>query len=112
MTQPPSPAARPDRRNKLFDSEFHDGFGQWPVAYIPVGGADMGDIVAVADEVAGGDDSAFHEAWVAAGDRKNAEAVSVLAAGHRASAAPCSCGPAASIHRPIIRCTVHRWTPG
>ena len=86
MKQQSSPSARTDRHNKLFDSEFHDEFGQWPVAYIPAGGADMGDIVAVADDVAGGDDSAFYQAWVAAGDRKTTEAQSVLAAGHRASA--------------------------
>ncbi|HEY5224445.1 MAG TPA: hypothetical protein VIJ18_15525 [Microbacteriaceae bacterium] len=73
-------------RNTLFDSEFHDDFGQWPVAYIPAGGADMGDIVAVADAVGDGDDSAFYEAWVAAGDAKHADAETALAAGHRASA--------------------------
>ena len=36
--------------------------------------------------VGDGDDSAFYDAWVAAGDTYNAEAESTLASGHRASA--------------------------
>ncbi|PRZ41206.1 alpha/beta hydrolase family protein [Antricoccus suffuscus] len=74
------------RRGALFDSAFHDGFGQWPVGYIPVGGADMGDIVAVANVVADGDDSAFYDAWVDAAATKYSEAEAVLAAGHPQSA--------------------------
>lgn len=73
-------------RDALFNAPFLDGFGRWPVAYISSGGADMGDIVAVADAVGDGDESAFHDAWVAAADAKAADAESVLAAGHRASA--------------------------
>ncbi|WP_158726405.1 alpha/beta hydrolase family protein [Tomitella fengzijianii] len=73
-------------RGQLFDSAFHDRFGQWPVGYIPAGGADMGDIVAVADAVADGDDSDFYDAFVASGDAMAAEARALLAAGRRRSA--------------------------
>lgn len=71
---------------KLFKDELHDEFGTWPIAYIPYGGADFGEVVAVAEAVGEGDDSAFHAAWVAAGDRMVAEALDVLARGHRVSA--------------------------
>jgi alpha-beta hydrolase superfamily lysophospholipase len=73
-------------RNALFDDSLHDEFGQWPVGYIPTGGADMGDIVAVAAAVADGDDSAFYDAWVAAAEAKYAGAEAALTAGHRGSA--------------------------
>ncbi|GAA4815230.1 alpha/beta hydrolase family protein [Tomitella cavernea] len=74
------------RRNQLFDSAFHDRFGQWPVGYIPAGGADMGDVVAVANAVGDGDDSAFYDAFVSSGDAKAAAARRLLSAGHRHSA--------------------------
>ncbi|MCW5893122.1 MAG: alpha/beta fold hydrolase [bacterium] len=70
----------------LFASAFHDEFGTWPLAYVPYGGADVGEIAAVAKAVGDGDDAAFHGAWVAAGDRLAAEATERLAAGRGASA--------------------------
>lgn len=79
-------SAAPFRRGALFDSEFHDEFGQWPVAYIPYGGPTMGEITAVARAVGDGDDAAFLEGWVAAGDAKVAQAEAALAGGHRVSA--------------------------
>jgi hypothetical protein len=39
-------------------SDFHDEFGTWPIAYIAYGGADFGEIQAVARAVGDGDDSA------------------------------------------------------
>lgn len=71
---------------KLFQDELHDEFGTWPIAYIPYGGADFGEIAAVAGAVGDGDGSAFHAAWIAAGDRMAAEGQDVLARGHRVSA--------------------------
>ncbi|TBR23114.1 MAG: alpha/beta hydrolase, partial [Reyranella sp.] len=71
---------------KLFKDELHDDFGTWPLAYIRYGGPDFGEIAAVAEAVGEGDDSAFHAAWVATGDRLAAEAQDVLAKGHRSSA--------------------------
>lgn len=70
----------------LFRSDFHDDFGTWPLAYIPYGGGDFGEILAVAQAVGGGDDGAFHDAWKVAADRAAAEAEMALAKGHRASA--------------------------
>lgn len=70
----------------LFSNEFHDAFGTWPLAYIPYGGADFGELQAVARAVGDGDDGAFHAAFVAAGDRIAEEAEATLAAGHRVSA--------------------------
>ncbi|MBL8581100.1 MAG: alpha/beta fold hydrolase [Rhizobiaceae bacterium] len=70
----------------LFKSDFHNAFGTWPLAYIPYGGADFGEVQAVAKAVGEGDDGVFHSAFVAAGDRLAEEAESTLAAGHRGSA--------------------------
>jgi hypothetical protein len=70
----------------LFETAFHDEFGTWPLAYIPYGGADFGEIAAVARAVGGGDDDAYYAAWVEAGDRLSGEAGTALAKGHRASA--------------------------
>ncbi|QDQ97536.1 alpha/beta hydrolase family protein [Tomitella fengzijianii] len=95
-----APAHR--RRGQLFDSAFHDRFGQWPVGFVPAGGADMGDIVAVANAVGDGDDSAFYDAFVASGDVHAAEARRALVAGHRRSARArflrASCMYAAAYH--------------
>jgi hypothetical protein len=57
----------------IFSNSFHDGFGTWPVAYIPYGGADFGEIVAVAEAIGQGDDGAYYSAWMQAGDRISAE---------------------------------------
>jgi len=70
----------------IFKDDFHDEFGTWPIAYIPYGGADFGEIQAVARAVGDGDDSAFYEAWMAAGDRLAADAGDAAAAGRRVSA--------------------------
>jgi len=57
-----------------FQKELHDDFGTRPVAYMSYGGADLGEILAVGRAVGSGDDTAFFEAWMAAGDRLAAEA--------------------------------------
>ncbi|UDG73392.1 alpha/beta fold hydrolase [Achromobacter sp. 77] len=57
-----------------FQNELHDDFGTRPVAYMSYGGADLGEILAVGRAVGSGDDTAFFEAWMAAGDRLAAEA--------------------------------------
>lgn len=58
-----------------FQNELHDEFGTRPVAYLPYGGADLGEILAVGRAVGDGDDTAFFQAWMAAGDRLAAEAL-------------------------------------
>jgi pimeloyl-ACP methyl ester carboxylesterase len=70
----------------VFRNELHEDFGTWPIAYIPYGGADFGEIRAVAKVVGEGDDGAYYGAWNAAGDRLTAEAEAALAKGHVASA--------------------------
>lgn len=70
----------------LFRDALHEDFGTWPVAYIPYGGADFGEIRAVATAIGDGDDSAYYDAWNAAGDRLGAEADAALATGHAARA--------------------------
>jgi alpha-beta hydrolase superfamily lysophospholipase len=70
----------------LFRNELHEDFGNWPIAYIPYGGADFGEIRAVAEAVGDGDHGAFYEAWVSAGDRLKGEAEAALSAGHKVSA--------------------------
>lgn len=71
---------------RLFRGELHEDFGTWPVAYIPYGGADFGEIQAIAATIGDGDDSAYYEAWNAAGDRLSAEADAARGKGHVASA--------------------------
>ncbi len=73
-------------RTKLFQNELHDIFGTWPLGYIPYGGADFGEVRAVAEAVGDGDDDAFYVAWIDAADRMKAEAEAELAKGRRTSA--------------------------
>lgn len=70
----------------IFENDIHDEFGTWPIAYIPFGGPDFGEIRAVGRAVGSGDDKAFYEAWVAAGDRAAAEAATAEGGGRKASA--------------------------
>lgn len=70
----------------LFRDEQHDEFGTWALAYIPYGGADFGEIQAVAGAVGTGDDDAFHRAWVDLGDRLVADAGQAADARHTTSA--------------------------
>lgn len=70
----------------IFKDELHDQLGTWPLGYIPYGGADYGEIEAVAQTVGDGDDSAFHDAWTTAADRMMEDGQRSETAGHRASA--------------------------
>jgi len=70
----------------LFRNALHEDFGTWPLAYIPYGGADFGEVEAVANAIGDGDDSAYYEAFSAAGDRLVAEAEATLSRGHVGSA--------------------------
>jgi alpha-beta hydrolase superfamily lysophospholipase len=70
----------------FFKDPLHDDFGTWPLAYIPYGGADVGEIEAIARLVGDGDDAAYHDAWTQAAGRLTDEATAALAKGHRASA--------------------------
>ena len=54
---------------RFFANDLHDEFGGWPLGYTASGGPDVGVIAAVGAAVGDGDDGAFHDAWIAAGDR-------------------------------------------
>lgn len=73
----------------IFKDELHDQLGTWPLGYIPYGGADYGEITAIARTVGDGDDTAFHDAWTAAADRMLDDGQRAQAAGHRVSAREC-----------------------
>ena len=66
---------------RLFADEFHDEVGTWMLGYTAYGGGDYGEVAAVAAAVGDGDDGAFHDAWVAAGDRVLADAETAAADG-------------------------------
>lgn len=70
----------------LFRDALHEAFGTWPIAYIPYGGADFGEIRAVAQAIGDGDDAAYYHAWNAAADRLSAEADAAFVKGHVVSA--------------------------
>ncbi len=70
----------------IFKDRLHDEFGSWPLAYVPYGGADFGEIAAVGRAVGDGDDSAFYNAWVEAADRMAGEAQRLADRGRRTSA--------------------------
>jgi hypothetical protein len=70
----------------LFRNALHQDFGTWPLGYIPYGGADFGEVRAVAEAIGDGDDAAYYDAWNAAADRLKAEADTAIAKGHAASA--------------------------
>jgi predicted alpha/beta-fold hydrolase len=70
----------------LFEDDFLDDFGTWPLAYIPYGGPDFGELFAVARTVGRGDADAYYAAWIAAGDRTLVSAEAASKAGHRESA--------------------------
>lgn len=70
----------------IFKDVLHNELGIWPLGYIPYGGADYGEIEAIAQAVGDGDDSDFHDAWTAAADRMIEDGQRAEAAGHRVSA--------------------------
>ena len=71
---------------RLFRDDLHEAFGTWSLAYIPYGGGDFGEVVAVAEAIGDGDDSAYYKAWTAAADRLRAAADAALTEGHASSA--------------------------
>ena len=70
----------------LLEDDFLDGFGTSPLAYIPYGGPDFGELPAVARTVGGGGADAHYASWIAAGDRAVAWADAANTRGHKTSA--------------------------
>ncbi len=54
---------------RFFKNDLHDDFGTWPLGYTAYGGVDVGELLAVAAAVGDGDDGAYYDAWMAAGNR-------------------------------------------
>jgi len=70
----------------MFKDPLHEEFGSWALGFAPYGGADVGEVTAIAAAVGDGDDNAFYDAWRAAADRLAGSAKDAEAAGHVASA--------------------------
>ncbi|MBB3001817.1 alpha/beta hydrolase family protein [Paraburkholderia tropica] len=73
----------------IFKDELHEQLGTWPLAYIPYGGADYGEVEAIARTIGDGDDALFYDAWSAAADRMMVDGRQAETQGHRASAREC-----------------------
>ena len=70
----------------FFKDDLQDAL-TWAAGYIPYGGADLGEVRAVAETVGDGDAGEFNKAWVEAGDRLVERARAALAAGKRTTRA-------------------------
>lgn len=70
----------------FFEDSLQDRLGTWGIGYMPYGGIDHGELVAIGKAVGDGDDGVYYDTWVAAADRLKLEAEDALAKGHRASA--------------------------
>ena len=71
----------------LFSDPLHDEFAAWATGYVTSGGADYGEIVAIADRLPqDADDGAFFDVWAAAGERHITAADDGERAGHLATA--------------------------
>jgi hypothetical protein len=79
---------------QLFSDPLHDEFASWALGYVGSGGADLGEVVAIADSMATTaagsrqppDDAAFHDAWMAAVSSHEEAAERASDAGHRVTA--------------------------
>jgi len=70
----------------FFDDAVHDELGIWALGLAPSGGADGGEVQAMAAATAPGDDTLFYDAWTAMASRLAAQGDEAAAAGHRRSA--------------------------
>ena len=67
----------------LFADPLHDEFAAWATGYITAGGADYGEILAIAEAFPDdGDDAAFYDAWAGAAARHEELADEAERAGH------------------------------
>jgi len=71
---------------QIFRDAFYDEFGTWALGYIPYGGADFGEVTAVAESMGEDTDLAFYNAWTTSADRLHQQAEDALKLGHRTSA--------------------------
>ncbi len=73
----------------LFGDPMHDEFAGLALGFAPYGGADVGEVQAVASEVKPGDDDSFADAFAAMAQRRIDEGDTAVAAGHRQTARDC-----------------------
>jgi hypothetical protein len=85
---------------QLFADSLHDEFASWALAFVGSGGADLGEIVAIADSMATSgagsasptgsnaapDNGAFYDAWMSAVSHHEDAAAQAVDAGHPATA--------------------------
>ena len=70
----------------IFKDDLLDEFGTWPLAYMPYGGADFGEILAIAETAGDGNETDFYNAFITAADRFVTDAEEALQNGYRAVA--------------------------
>jgi hypothetical protein len=70
----------------LYADPLHDEFARWALGFIPGGGADLGEVLAIAEQHQDPDDDEFFEIWSAAARRHCDDAEAAAARGHHASA--------------------------
>ena len=70
----------------LLKDPLHDEFAFLALGYVPYGGADAGEVVAIARAIGDGDDSAYYDAWTAAADRLVEDGDAYLSKDQRRSA--------------------------
>jgi alpha-beta hydrolase superfamily lysophospholipase len=71
---------------KLFTDPLHDEFARWALGFVPAGGADVGEIFAIAEHEQDPDDDEFFELWSGAARRHHDDAEAAVVAGHHAAA--------------------------
>jgi hypothetical protein len=67
---------------KLYADPLHDEFAKWALGFIPAGGADLGEILAIAGQAKDPDDDEYFEVWSAAAGRHSETADAAAARGH------------------------------
>lgn len=73
----------------IFPDPIHDEFASWLLGLAPYGGADVGEVDALAAQVEAGDDSSFHDQCVATAKARIEEGDAAAKAGHRHTACDC-----------------------
>src|ERR1044072_4883881 len=73
----------------FFTDPLHDEFTEMMMGMAPYGGADLGEVEAMAKQVQDGDDGSFYEASAAIAKARIAEGDAAAKAGHQETAYDC-----------------------
>lgn len=71
---------------KLYADPLHDEFARWALSFIPAGGADLGEVLAIAAQKDDPSDDEYFELWDAAARHHHDIADGAATAGHPATA--------------------------